>query len=185
MVTRDPETGQFRSGQKGAADPYINAKHLFYTNTWGADDASDNDFDEVIGGGNRNSLKQVEIDRPEDHLVEIHGVSFNVSDYDEGGKCQVWVVNDMEVDRGGFVADSTAYGDDLIAHYAVGVDNTNGHSDTSTNQVWLPKPMLSTGEIGVKKRSGTVDSGEIGATIYYSLREFDENTVVQQLLQNR
>lgn len=187
MVHRDPDTGKFQAGGGGhAEDPYLNHKVLWQTNGW--DFADKHNMDKVDG---RDAIKTNEIERPDDHLVEIRGFKTVVGDpcaEDAGGgvqgKYDIFVANDADpppTDTGhsGIMTQD----DDEIIYTSSGqtINNRVWHS---SGEVFFPRPILSTGKVSTLARTSPTanGAGELGLMMYYTYREFDEQTVVQQLL---
>jgi hypothetical protein len=178
-------------GQRGPEDPYLNTKHLFYSTTWGdqGDPGDGNDWDETdLTGSGRTSAKTVEFDISDNRLVEIHGFKVDVGDPVEGtGKFDVWMFDGPKT--GLFWQDvySGKDSDRVLWHHSTnteqGVD-VNNHG-MSESQVWFPKPILNAGEVEVVFREGLNDVGEVAGRMYYTVREFEEDAVIREIMENR
>lgn len=188
MVTRDPETGQFQAGTddgRGPADPYLNNHLMFSANSW--DLADRTTFDEVDG---RDAVKTVDIERPDDYLVEIHGFRLHIGDpLGEGGdaKFDVFVSQDAAPPMDtGWQGIMEALDDDIIWSASVSANEPNGGFGRDRCETWFDKPLLTDGELELLARASPAGAGgEIAGTVYYTLRQFDEMTVLRQLLKDR
>lgn len=167
----------------GSEDPYLNSKHAFYTTSWGDQSTANNDFDEVQRDGDRDSLARVTWDLHEHELVEIQGIKVHSGDVaDTTGKFDVFFFNGQS--DGGFWRGifEGSRNDDMIYHHCTQVQSTNGVNDTTETTIWFPKPILNSGLMEVVFREGLNDVGEAAATVFYTVREFDENTVLNERL---
>lgn len=193
MSARDPDTGQFvASDGRGEADPYLNTEVIVNTNTWKPQTGGNYTFDSVNG---RDARQTVEIDRPDDHLIEIHGFQTHVGDpVADGGeaKFDIFVVNedDAPPELVGWPTLQQQDDDIIYTSHAQAVnDDVNG-----TGAAWVdenpsgyyPKPILSTGKLGVLFRTSPSDEGgEAGLSVHYTFREFDDAEILRQLIESR
>lgn len=174
---------------KGPEDPYLNHKVIVSSNTWQPQNGGNYTFDEVDG---RDSQQTIELERPDDHLIEIHGFGFHFGDPGGGGtdsKFDCYVVNDDDAPPK-LVGWPTfqEQDDDIIASGHVESDGSGGGTVQTVPDTFYEKPILSTGKLGVLCRNapgGAGAGGEFALSVYYTYREFDENEVTQQLLQRR
>lgn len=188
MAARDPETGQFVSDDRGPSDPYLNTKHLFYTTSWGDQSAAstDNDFDEVQVDGNRASIGRTEFDLHKLELIEIHGFQVDVGDPAEGtGKFDVYFFNGEHDGQFWREFYEGSRNDDILFHHSTDIDGTVPANESVSNQIWFPKPILNSGLITTVFREGLNDVGEAAGRVFYTVREFDENTVLNERIDQR
>ena len=183
MPSRDPNTGQFQADDMGDADPYLNTKHAFYTTSWGDQGANANDFDEVQVDGDRDSVGRVTWDLDDNELIELHGIKVDNGDIAEGtGKFDVWFFNGQR--DGGFwrgVYEGNR-ADDILFHHTTNTDGTVPANGNTENTIWFPRPILNSGLVTVLFREGLNDVGEAAGRVFYTVREFDENTVLNERL---
>lgn len=188
-----------RSGGLPADSPessYLNHKVIQYVDTWETDDqdATRSTHDIVIatrGGADRGLITFVDLDRPDDHLIEIHGIAILVSDPTAEGddiKFDIFVYNNTESAPtvASFVDRMGEKGDELIAHSSWAVNDAAGTNGGPHNIFWYPEPILSTGKMVVDHQMGSEDDelgGEIATVVYYDFVEVGDREVLNQLLQ--
>jgi hypothetical protein len=177
-----------RGGDLNEKSEYIDSSVVMWSNTW---DWSDNHNADSVDG--RDAIKTVELERPDDHLIEIHGVYVAVGDPVEGdlsdGKWDCFIRNDADPpssDTGW--PNHGIHDDDLMVSLdgqKVSDDVNGGHSAWHTNgPVWFPKPFLSTGKLGILFRTSPNDSvGELALYVYYSYVEVDNDTLTRHILE--
>lgn len=199
MVERDPNTGQYRSSSGGSASSreYLNSDVVMWNTTTSPpidetpDGASDWDwtsFDNNDGEPRRAGV-YVDIDRPDDHLVEIYGFQTLHGDHplNENNKSEVFAyLGHRQVGKGwdGAMSDS----EDLIYYSsAITTDQlTDGPAADSTNtQVWFQKPYLSAGKLTAVHSVAEDGDGEVALIMYYDFVEAPDQMVLNQLLQDR
>lgn len=176
----------------GPEDPYLNTEVIVSSNVWDPQNGGNFTFDEVNG---RDARQSVELDRPDDHLIEIHGFQTHVGDpVADGGeaKFDMFVVNEEDAPPGNVGWGTMQQQDDDIiytSHAQAVNDDVNG-----TGAAWVdenptgffPKPILSSGKLGVLFRTSPSDSGgEAALSVQYTFREFDDQKILRQLLQSR
>lgn len=181
MVSRDPETGMFvpEGNDMGPEDPYLNTKQLWYVTATG--DAETGNFDRTGLHDDRNAATTWEPDLPDNHLLEIHGVASWVGDtVEDPGKFDVWYYNGSGNDQGWSDQFGGPNHDKIMVHHSHQIaDGQNGGYAAET---WFPKPFLNPGKVHVAYREGPNGEAEAAGQVYYTIREFDENTVMREML---
>jgi hypothetical protein len=169
---------------RGPEDPYLNSKHAFYTTSLGDQATADNDFDEVQIDGNRMSLARQTFDLDKYELLEIHGFQIDWGDPAEGtGKADVHVFDgphDGQFWREYYEGSSV---DEILFHSTCDIDGGVPANETTSNQIWFPKPVLNSGLISWCFREGLNDVGEAAGRTFYTVREFDESTVLSEKIE--
>jgi hypothetical protein len=166
---------------RGPTDPYLNTKHAFYTTSFGDQAAADNDFDEVQIDGNRMSLARQTFDLDDHELVEIHGFKVDWGDPAEGtGKADVHVFNGQHDGQFWREYYEGSRVDDILFHSTTDIDGGTPANETTSDTIWFPKPVLNSGLISWAFREGLNDVGEAAGRTYYTVREFDPNTVLNE-----
>lgn len=193
MSARDPDTGQFvSSGGRGEDDPYLNTDVILSTNTWQPQNGGNFTFDQVNG---RDAQQTVEIDRPDDYLIEIHGFQTHVGDpVADGGeaKFDMFVVNEDEAPAQQVGWPTFERESDAIiysSHVQAVNDDVNGTGAAWTDENpagYYPKPILSSGKLGILFRTSPSDAGgEAALSVHYTYREFDDQQILRQLIESR
>lgn len=173
-------------GMKGEpdSDPYLNYEQILYSTDWNPGMANDDrsNWDGIYGGDNESGYVRVEIQRPEDYLIEIQGVQVSVGDPGAAGQWDLWVYDDWLGEIGSnWYAREGEHGEYLFFH-ASGA-SAPGHNNTNVN---LEKPILSDGRLEAHVTSNPTEAGgELGARLFYTYREADEQEILRQLLQSR
>lgn len=195
-----------RSGETVVKD-YLNYESIMWENAWWGDgdeiDGTHTDTVDDNAGRPRALITYVDIDVPEDHLIEIHGFLTAVGDPYGGdltdepnSKFDLFVYNNTETPPAGAAWDArmNSKDDELIFQTSYGVSDAEDlggpQQQRNDNAIWFPsdRPILSTGKLVVDFGMGAYreddeGGGEIALIMFYDFVEVGQNQVLEELLQ--
>lgn len=188
MVYRDPESGQFVADDgAGPQDRYINTDVVYWATGW---DPTTGDHNGDVEQGDADAMKAITIDRPEDHLVELRGATMHIGDAagaGDDGKVDIWLYkgHQPEMDNN-WRTRMGALAEDVIFFDSHGANSNQGMVGDSNAADQFPLPYLSTGEFTVVQSGEPGENGgEVALQLWWTYREFDSQTVLEQLIQER